>query len=63
MHRAPDVHGGCAHHGMDVIQHENRCSTFRTAYKEQVLQFVDHAERNGTEVTVAPTGLSPARPR
>jgi uncharacterized protein len=54
----PACMGGCAHHGMDVIQHENRCSTFRTSYKEQVLQFVDHAERNGTAVTVAPTGLS-----
>ena len=50
--------GGCAHHGMDVIQHENRCSTFRHTYREQVFAFVDHAEQRGVPVSIAPTGLA-----
>jgi uncharacterized protein len=52
----PVCMGGCAHHGMDVIQHENRCSTFRTNFAEQVVMFVDDAARNGTHATVAPAG-------
>ncbi len=52
----PVCMGGCAHHGMDVIQHENRCSTFRHTFKEQVLMFVDDAARNGTHATLAPAG-------
>jgi uncharacterized protein len=53
----PTCMGGCAHHGMDLIQHENRCSTFRHNYREQVVQFVHHAERSGEAATVAPSGL------
>jgi uncharacterized protein len=52
----PVCMGGCAHHGMDVIQHENRCSTFRHNFKEQVEMFVDQAARNGTHATLAPAG-------
>lgn len=53
----PVCMGGCAHHGMDIIQHENWCSTFRHTYGEQVVAFVDHAEKNGATASVAPTGL------
>ena len=28
--------GGCAHHGMDVLQYENRCDTFRHNYEERI---------------------------
>jgi len=53
----PVCMGGCAHHGMDVIQHENRCSTFRHSFRDQVAAYVDHAERTGATASVAPTGL------
>ena len=53
----PVCMGGCAHHGMDVNQYENRCSTFRHTYHEQVLAFVDHAEASGEVASIAPTGL------
>ena len=34
---AADVRmGGCAHHGMDVLQYENRCDTFRHNYEERI---------------------------
>jgi hypothetical protein len=42
---------------MDVNQYENRCSTFRHTYHEQVLAFVDHAEASGEFASIAPTGL------
>ncbi len=32
----PTCMGGCAHHGMDVLQYENRCDTFRHNYQERV---------------------------
>ena len=32
----PTCMGGCAHHGMDVLQYENRCDTFRHNYEERV---------------------------
>ena len=53
----PVCMGGCAHHGMDLIQHENRCSTFRHTYQEQVVAFVKHAETAGEPAAVAPGGL------
>lgn len=53
----PVCMGGCAHHGMDLIQHENRCSTFRHTYREQVVSFVEHAERSGQRGPVATAGL------
>ncbi len=56
----PVCMGGCAHHGMDMIQHENRCSTFRHTYAEQVATYVDFAEANEVPVQLAPTAL--ARP-
>jgi uncharacterized protein len=32
----PTCMGGCAHHGMDVLQYENRCDTFRHNYLDRV---------------------------
>ncbi len=32
----PVCMGGCAHHGMDVLQYENRCDTFRHNYKDRI---------------------------
>jgi uncharacterized protein len=54
----PVCMGGCAHHGMDVFQHENRCSTFRHSYREQVIAFAEHAEQEGVPVSIAPRGLA-----
>jgi uncharacterized protein len=45
----PVCMGGCAHHGMDLLQHDNRCGTFRRTYAEQVLGFVEVAEVIGSE--------------
>ncbi|HTV44010.1 MAG TPA: radical SAM protein [Stellaceae bacterium] len=42
----PVCMGGCAHHAMDRLQYENRCSTFRYTYREQVEAFVDRNEAN-----------------
>ena len=36
----PVCMGGCAHHGMNVLQRENRCHEFRHTYQEQVRAFV-----------------------
>ena len=41
--------GGCAHDAMDLLQYENRCGTFRHIYREQVLDFVEVAEQQGTD--------------
>ena len=41
----PVCMGGCAQHSFDVLQHENRCSTFRHTYREQVGDYVDSAAR------------------
>jgi uncharacterized protein len=54
----PVCMGGCAHHGMDMLQHENRCSTFRSAYQEQVLAFAEHAEHRGVPVAIGQRGLA-----
>jgi uncharacterized protein len=45
----PVCMGGCAHHAFDQDQYENRCGTFRHTYREQVLDFVDDAERRGLD--------------
>jgi uncharacterized protein len=45
----PVCMGGCAHHAMDLLQYENRCGTFRHTYREQVLDFVEVAEQQGTD--------------
>ena len=56
----PVCMGGCAHHGMDAEQYSNRCDTFRHTYREQVLNFVESAERNGSTGFVAPKELARA---
>jgi uncharacterized protein len=53
----PVCMGGCAHHGMDLIQHENRCSTFRHTYREQIVAFVERAGGRREPVSVVPAGL------
>ena len=45
----PVCMGGCAHHGMDMIQHENRCDTFRFNHHERVAQFVEVAAADARE--------------
>jgi uncharacterized protein len=40
----PVCMGGCAHHAMDLLQHENRCDPFRHTYREQIEAFVEVAE-------------------
>jgi uncharacterized protein len=54
----PVCMGGCAHHAMDLLQRENRCGTFRTTYREQVLDFVEWAEATGTAGLVPATELA-----
>jgi uncharacterized protein len=56
----PVCMGGCAHHGMDPEQYDNRCDTFRHTYQEQILRFVDFAERSGSTGFVAPKELARA---
>jgi len=51
----PVCMGGCAHHAMEPLQYENRCGTFRNTYREQVLRFVEAAER-GDLVGLVSTG-------
>ena len=53
----PVCMGGCAHHGMDLLQHENRCGTFRHTYREQVIDFVEAAERTGVSGPIAAVQL------
>ena len=53
----PVCMGGCAAHAMDLLQYDNRCGTFRHTYREQVLAFVERAERAGIEgLTLAGNG-------
>jgi uncharacterized protein len=54
----PVCMGGCAHHGMDLLQYENRCGTFRHTYREQILGFVDFAEGEGGDGLIAGGGLA-----
>jgi uncharacterized protein len=42
----PVCMGGCAHHAMDRLQYENRCSTFRYTYREQIEMRVEMEEGN-----------------
>ncbi len=59
----PVCMGGCAHHGMDLIQHDNRCSTFRHTYLEQVDTYVELAEAatgSGTPVVLSAQPLARA---
>jgi uncharacterized protein len=51
----PVCMGGCAHHGMDLLQHENRCGSFRHTYREQIISYADFAERSGS-VGLVPAG-------
>jgi uncharacterized protein len=50
--------GGCAHHAMDTLQHENRCDTFPYTYHERVLAFVEAAEKIGAAGLVASIHLA-----
>jgi uncharacterized protein len=59
----PVCMGGCAHHGMDIIQHENRCDTFRFNHHERVLAFVDAAAARGDEGLVHTAELAHAMDR
>jgi uncharacterized protein len=59
----PVCMGGCAHHGMDMLQHENRCDTFRFTHKERVLAFVEVAEERGDTELVHTAALARAMDR
>jgi uncharacterized protein len=56
----PVCMGGCAHHGMDLLLHDNRCSTFRHTYAEQVDTYVELARQQGTPVALGPRPLARA---
>ncbi len=53
----PVCMGGCAHHGMNAIEYENRCSTFRFNHGERVQTFVEMAEQMGTRALVSTAEL------
>ncbi len=59
----PVCMGGCAHHAMEPAQYDNRCDTFRHTYQQQVLRFVEYAERNGGATFTAPKELAHAMDR
>jgi uncharacterized protein len=40
----PTCMGGCAQHAFDQAQHENRCSTFRYTFHDQIGHYIDAAE-------------------
>lgn len=50
----PVCMGGCAAHALDPKQYDNRCHTFRRTYQQQVLRFVDRAERDGGSGSAGP---------
>lgn len=52
-HALPVCMGGCAHHGMDVLQYDNRCDTFRDNYDERVRLVVKSAAADGVPVATA----------
>ncbi len=54
----PVCMGGCAQHAMDKIQYHNRCGTFRHTFREQVHDFVEHAERVGIDGVVTTNQLA-----
>jgi hypothetical protein len=47
--------GGCAHHGMDVLQYENRCDTFRYNYAQRVQLLARSVESGLAPVPVSIT--------
>jgi uncharacterized protein len=49
---------GCAHHAMDPIQYENRCSTFRYTYREQIDMLIEREARG--ELTSSSPAKRPA---
>lgn len=49
----PVCMGGGALHAMNINRYDNRCGTFRTTYREQVLTFIERAEQRGTEGLVS----------
>jgi len=49
----PVCMGGCAHHGMDVLQYENRCDTFRHNYAERIGLMARTVAHGGEPVPVA----------
>lgn len=53
----PVCMGGRAHHAMNPLLYENRCGTFRHTNQQQVLAYVEDAERNGG-TDLAPTQLT-----
>jgi uncharacterized protein len=40
----PTCMGGCAQHAFEKAQHENRCSTFRYTFHDQISRYIDFAE-------------------
>lgn len=48
----PVCMGGCAYHAFEDLQHENRCSTFRHTYYDQICDYIDYAERRGITAPV-----------
>lgn len=59
----PTCMGGCAMHAFEEAQHENRCSTFRYTFHEQISDYIDHAEARelSAPVPVARLAAQPAR--
>ena len=53
----PVCMGGCAHHAMDPLQHENRCGSFRYNYQELVESYVDQESTAGKTVMIGNIGL------
>jgi len=49
----PVCMGGCAHHGMDVLQYENRCDTFRHNYEDRIALMARSVEAGVVPVAVA----------
>ena len=56
----PVCMGGCAHHAMNPKLYDNRCGTFRHTWREQILSFIEAAERG--EIRAPATGHSLNRP-
>ena len=55
-HALPVCMGGCAHHGMDLAQYDNRCDTFRDNYSERVSLLVRAVDAGmGTAAVSAPS--------
>jgi uncharacterized protein len=53
----PVCMGGCAHHAFELNQYENRCGSFRFTYHEQILSYVEAAEKSGFRGTTGPVPL------